>query len=457
MPLAFRSESSINTVQEHIVRFVHFQEQPSSLLVMEYVPLGNLADQHRVSPIESEEAMTIVVQGLEALTYLHSQGLVHRDIKPENILVSCRSPLTVRLADLGLAKDSRNGESLFQTWVGSALYAAPEIWKGSPYTPAVDIWSLGVVALEFGFGLPKLKSGEFDPQNWHRRIATAARDQNLNDLGDFLSGSMLRLKPEQRHLASKCLEKALGLDGAQPGKFEVGNLRADSATPTAKFPTFANPAQFPESKKRQRSPDPGFHESCGSSKKTAVGAPSFDRDERRFLHVHPISNPLARSSSQRVAIYGSVLNLLRHLQVKKGRYEISDSRTKAQVDVLCQQFRRLNIVEVKTYNDLANERTIVIAVSEVREFTFASFTSSDLSNSVANLAQHFTGLMRLLSPNPMTSRNSRLSHTCQDNGAEAMESWSTITTENQLGVTYPSALLDCTNVSGCAPLSETSS
>jgi serine/threonine protein kinase len=82
---------------------------------MEYLPLGNLADEHRDSPIAFEETLTILVRALQALVYLHSQAMVHRDIRPENILVSCRRPfLTIKLAGLGLAKDNSDGKSAFK-------------------------------------------------------------------------------------------------------------------------------------------------------------------------------------------------------------------------------------------------------------------------------------------------------------------------------------------------------
>lgn len=60
------------------------------LLVMEYLPLGNLAFQDRKSCITEEESIGILCQGLQALEHLHSQRIVHRDIKPENILIKSR-------------------------------------------------------------------------------------------------------------------------------------------------------------------------------------------------------------------------------------------------------------------------------------------------------------------------------------------------------------------------------
>ena len=542
-----------NNVQQHIVQFVDFREKPAPLLIMEYMPLGNLADEHRASPIAFEETSAILVQALQAVVHLHSQGLVHRDIKPDNILVFCRSPFIIKLADLGLAKDSRNGESVFKSWVGSFLYAAPEVWKGSPYTPAVDIWSLGVVVLEFAYGLPKLKSGKFKPQDWQRRITRAARDWDSDDLIDFLSASMLQLKPERRRPASECLETALIIDRAHQTKLELRNYQAGSATPTEKcsalttlarvseheeqvldceenrFPTNLSTirldrgsAEKPsratqravaqkDSSKRQRSPDSFFREDC-RSRKTAIREPGVNRRAKLSSRSYAISERSVRVSGQHRTMHVNVLEFLKDMQIGDGSNESPAARTPGSIDTLCQQFKRLKIAEVKMHNDHVTEQTIVTAVSEAREFMLASLTSSDLANSVADLAQHLTHIMQLLSPDPQTSSESakrNASSQCDpalassryvgntvnqidpakvvsfqtpsagrttrrngeallpigdrptgpDHVIQSLASWptnasdglSTASSDYPYGLTFPAALLDEINVSGCAP------
>ena len=80
---------------------------------------------------------------------------MHRDIKPENILISPQGHMTY--ADFGLAFTSYDKSVPFRSirafdLVGTPGYFAPEILartaEQTGYTPAADIYSLGLVLLE---------------------------------------------------------------------------------------------------------------------------------------------------------------------------------------------------------------------------------------------------------------------------------------------------------------------
>src|SRR5437762_1633932 len=92
-------------------------------MVMEYLPLGNLEDQHEKRRFSENEILAILVQTLFALEHLHGRSIVHRDLKPQNLLLKSRDPLHVKVADFGLAKEGKHLETL----CGTATYEAPEI------------------------------------------------------------------------------------------------------------------------------------------------------------------------------------------------------------------------------------------------------------------------------------------------------------------------------------------
>ena len=77
--------------------------------------------------------LNIFNQVVEAVTYIHSKGLIHRDIKPTNVLFSLEG--FVKLGDFGLAKAlSIDREASMRSAhpgkhtsnVGTATYMAPE-------------------------------------------------------------------------------------------------------------------------------------------------------------------------------------------------------------------------------------------------------------------------------------------------------------------------------------------
>ena len=95
------------------------------------------------------DARSVIYQVLKGMEYLHSKNIVHRDLKLENILLSDgSSSAIVKIADFGLARFFAD-DSQLRTICGSPLYVAPEILdigaNMETYTPAVDMWSIGVM------------------------------------------------------------------------------------------------------------------------------------------------------------------------------------------------------------------------------------------------------------------------------------------------------------------------
>ncbi len=102
-----------------------------------------------------------------ALTHAHAQRVIHRDVKPENILAAERPGAGPwLLTDFGAGRFLARGH-LARSLAGSRRYMAPEVLLRAA-TPASDLFSLGMVALE-------LLRGEAPHEAHRARFALAER------------------------------------------------------------------------------------------------------------------------------------------------------------------------------------------------------------------------------------------------------------------------------------------
>lgn len=118
-------------------------------IVMEFVSGGSLKEeiehfQQRGERMPLSQAVRIMLELIDAVSYAHARGMIHRDIKPGNIML--RADGGAVLTDFGIAKIMGVvSHTLTGAMVGTPAYMAPEQGMGHLGDERSDLYSLGIL------------------------------------------------------------------------------------------------------------------------------------------------------------------------------------------------------------------------------------------------------------------------------------------------------------------------
>lgn len=190
-----------------------------SYFALEYVQSSvlDMMEEH-AEGLPVHDALRIIAQCAEGLSYAHKKGILHRDVKPANILIE-EEDGSAKIADFGLARlseSSQNKLTIEGAVSGSPPYMSPEQAKGIRLDERSDIFSLGVTLYQLLCGQRPFDGATFS------EVMDRIINDNPTPLKDrkSLSPGILAIvdksmahKPEDRFQTAgefaKCLRRAL--------------------------------------------------------------------------------------------------------------------------------------------------------------------------------------------------------------------------------------------------------
>ncbi len=138
---------TLSMTHPNILKCYHayYDEITTDLVMVQERYEKDLYSVKEINPDEALHLITCILQGLRALD---ERCIIHGDLKPENILIKGKDAV---ICDFGISliRQPVKGNLYSDDIICTEIYRAPELFdKSTVASPKVDIWSLGVMALE---------------------------------------------------------------------------------------------------------------------------------------------------------------------------------------------------------------------------------------------------------------------------------------------------------------------
>jgi len=235
-----------NLVRVYAAEEVQSRAGRTLYLVLELLHGKTLRDRLREDVLSGEPLLRLIGRQVAgALAALHDAGLLHLDVKPENILLDQDSARAI-LMDLGFVRrnphlrhseppealaepvpasgtqaesppprpaESTSSSGSDALFLGTPVYAAPELLQGARPGPAADLFALGVTLYECATGVrpfgDERASGLFEARRTAFVRKPSILQPRLSPFFDAVARTLLAEDPASRFPSARKLEEIL--------------------------------------------------------------------------------------------------------------------------------------------------------------------------------------------------------------------------------------------------------
>ncbi|MCK4234636.1 tetratricopeptide repeat protein, partial [candidate division WOR-3 bacterium] len=131
-----------NIVKVFDIGSTKYQQKEHPYFTMEFVDGMQVNQYFKINGFKN--FITLFLDILRTINFIHKKGLLHSDLKPHHILVTKNG--MIKLVDFGFALFQKS--KLYKEFGGTLRYIAPEILKGENPDVRSEIYSLGIILYE---------------------------------------------------------------------------------------------------------------------------------------------------------------------------------------------------------------------------------------------------------------------------------------------------------------------
>lgn len=199
-------------------------------IVMEYIDGGTLRSVLDGGGLSRADALLMLSQVCDALSYIHGRQIIHRDLKPENIMITANGG-NVKLIDFGYS--DADSYAVLKQPAGTRRYAAPEQEAGLAVDARADIYALGVIIGEINGSLPR---------KWPRLRRVSARCMRQAADQRYASAAEVGAALMEKHTGRKvvfaaCVALLAVVAAVLTFRYDGGNMRQERSVSNHKADT----------------------------------------------------------------------------------------------------------------------------------------------------------------------------------------------------------------------------